>query len=226
MSGAVSIVGQLATGVTGRRIIVNPAGGTDPEIRFMPGTGTNFARIWTGANAAIRLYSGNSPDGTRRSEVIQRGDEWRMHMVRTADGLAGGGYMFAQPSQLEVGYNDISGRLNRWLFNNGGGSATGYTTFRGTFSFEANAGLIMFARSLPEAPAPAASPYFVGFAVTLASTPRINITADNPIPERLAFHIRTPGTGGFTLRSSETASPGTNFTVQVHVWAWRQRGVT
>ncbi|MGW6499319.1 hypothetical protein [Nonomuraea angiospora] len=222
-SGAVTIVGQLATGVTGRRIIVNPAGATDPEIRFMPGSGTNYARIWTDTEAAIRLYSGNSTDGTRRSEVIQRGDEWRMHMVQTASGLAGGGYMFAQPNQLEVGYNDTSGRLNRWLFNNGGGSTTGYTAFRGTFSYESLAGLVMFARSLPESGGAAAS-YFVGFNVTLQSTPRLNITADSPNPARLAFHIANPGTSGFTLRSSETTTP-TNFNVLVHVWAWRQHGV-
>ncbi|MFG1709246.1 hypothetical protein ACFLIM_39250 [Nonomuraea sp. M3C6] len=223
-SGAVSIVGQLSTGVLGRRIVVNPAGAADPEIRFYPGAGVNYARIWTDTDAAIRLYSGNSPDGTRRSEVIQRGDEWRMHMVQTANGLAGGGYMFAQPSQLEVGYNDTSGRLNRWLFNNGGASATGYTTFRGTFSFEAGAGLIMFARSLPESGGAAAS-YFVAFAVTMQSTPRLNITADSPNPARLAFHIASPGPGGFTLRSSETTTP-TPFNVLVHVWAWRQHGVT
>src|SRR5690606_35825773 len=112
----------------------------------------------------------------------------------------------------------------RWLFNNGGVSATGYTAFRGVFTYEAVApGLIMFARSLPEAGG-AASSYFVGFAVTLQSTPRLNITADSPIPARLAFHIASPGPNGFTLRSSET-STGTTFNVLLHVWAWRQHGV-
>ncbi|MFG2076985.1 hypothetical protein [Nonomuraea maritima] len=219
-SGAVSIVGQLATGVTGRRIIVNPAGAADPEIRFMPGTGTNYARIWTDAEAAIRLYSGTSTDGTRRSEVIQRGDEWRMHMVQTADGLAGGGYMFAQPNQLEVGYNDTAGRLNRWLFNNGGaGSATGYTAFRGTFNYESAAGLVMFSRNLTTA----AASHFVSFIVTLQSAPRVLITADNPIPARLVLHVTSPSTTGFTLRSHETSTP-TNFTTLLYVWAWRQHG--
>lgn len=223
-SGAVSIIGQLATGVLGRRIVVNPAGASDPEIRFYPGAGTNYSRIWTDTEAAIRLYSGTSPDGTRRSEVIQRGDEWRMHMVQSSDGLAGGGYLFAQPDQLEVGYNDIDGRLNRWLFSGGGDSSvSGYTTFRGTFAYEATgAGLVMFARSLPGSGSSASS-YFVGFSVTLQSTPRIIITADNPVPARLAFHIASPGPSGFTLRSSET---GTTFSVLVHVWAWRQHGVS
>ncbi|WP_433444545.1 hypothetical protein [Nonomuraea sp. CA-141351] len=219
-SGAVSIVGQLATGILGRRIVVNPAGAADPEIRFYPGAGVNYARIWTDTDAAIRLYSGNSPDGTRRSEVIQRGDEWRMHMVQTADGLAGGGYMFAQPGQLEVGYNDIAGRLNRWQFNNGGaGSTTGYTAFRGTFNYEAAAGLVMFARNLTT---PAAS-HFVSWLVTLQSNPRVVITADNPNPARLVFHVNSPGTTGFTLRSHETSTP-TNFTTLLYVWAWRQHG--
>jgi hypothetical protein len=219
-SGAVSIVGQLSTGVLGRRIVVNPAGSADPEIRFYPGAGVAYAHIWTDTDAAIRLYSGDSPDGTRRSEVIQKGDEWRMHMVQTADGLAGGGYMFAQPNQLEVGYNDIAGRLNRWQFNNGGaGSTTGYTAFRGTFNYESLAGLVMFSRNLNT---PAAS-QFVGWLVTLQSNPRVLITADNPNPARLVFHVVSPGTTGFTLRSHETSTP-TNFTTLLYVWAWRQHG--
>ncbi|MEV3981787.1 hypothetical protein [Nonomuraea sp. NPDC049758] len=225
-SGAVSIVGQLATGVTGRRIIINPAGAADPEIRYYPGSGTNYARTYADSDGAIIHVSGLSPDTTRRSYVIQRGDEWRMHMVQASDGLAGGGYMFAQPTQLEVGHNDIQGRLNRFLFSRGGTSTTGYTTFRGTWSFETGAGMLMFARSLPESGGAAAT-YFVGFAVTLASTPRLVFSADNPVPDRLSFHMRNPGTGGFTLRSSESSlgSPPT-FTVALHVWAWRQHGVT
>ncbi|MEV4807230.1 hypothetical protein AB0K18_45150 [Nonomuraea sp. NPDC049421] len=52
-SGAVSIVGQLATGVVGRRIIVNPSGSADPEIRFMPGSGSTYARIYADTDGAI-----------------------------------------------------------------------------------------------------------------------------------------------------------------------------
>ncbi|MDF5756666.1 fibronectin type III domain-containing protein [Spongiactinospora sp. TRM90649] len=221
-SGAVTIIGQLATGTIGRRIVVNPAGAADPEVRFYPGSGVNYARIWTDTDAAIRLYSGTSPDGTRRSEVIQRGDEWRMHMVQSSDGLAGGGYMFAQPERLEVGYNDIGGRLNRWLFAKGSelSSGTGYTQFRGTFHYDTGAGLAMFARNLTTP----ASSHFVAFNVTLQSTPRLVITADNPSPSNLIFHVASPSTTGFTLRSHLTGG-GTTFITLLYCWIWRQHGV-
>ncbi|SPL89476.1 unnamed protein product [[Actinomadura] parvosata subsp. kistnae] len=212
-SGAVSIVGQLATGVSGRRIIVNPAGAADPEIRFMPGTGTNSARIWTDTDAAIRLNSGNSPDGTRRSEVIQRGDEWRMHMVQTADGLAGGGYMFAQPDELEVGYNDIGGNLNRFRFS---AASTG---FIGKWSYSTSgAGLIMRAVSLS-----GGSAYNVTWGgPIMQTTPRAVFTPDNPIPDRLHFYLRNPSTSGFELRSNESSlGTPTVFAVLLDIWAWR-----
>ncbi|MEU4330042.1 hypothetical protein [Nonomuraea dietziae] len=68
--------------------------------------------------------------------------------------------------------------------------------------------------------------YFVAFAFTFPSTPRIVITADNPSPNRLAFHIASPGPSGFTLRSSESSlGTPTPFTVLLHTWAWRQHGV-
>ncbi|GAA4928824.1 hypothetical protein GCM10023334_035400 [Nonomuraea thailandensis] len=212
-SGAVSIVGQLATGVTGRRIIVNPAGAADPEIRLMPGTGANSARIWTDTDAAIRLNSDNSPDGTRRSEVIQRGDEWRMHMVQTADGLAGGGYMFAQPDELEVGYNDIGGNLNRFRFS------AASTEFIGKWSYgTSGAGLIMRAVSLS-----GGSAYNVTWGgPIMQTTPRVVFTPDNPIPDRLHFYVRNPGTSGFELTSNESGlSTPTVFVVLLNLWAWR-----
>ncbi|RVX40763.1 hypothetical protein EDD27_3186 [Nonomuraea polychroma] len=44
----------------------------------------------------------------------------------------------------------------------GAGSTTGYTAFRGTFTYEAAAGLVMFARNLTTA----AASHFVAFNVS------------------------------------------------------------
>jgi hypothetical protein len=47
-TGNVSIVGQLSTSASGKRIIVNPTGAADPEIRFIPSSGllANSFRIY------------------------------------------------------------------------------------------------------------------------------------------------------------------------------------
>ncbi|MEU1883438.1 fibronectin type III domain-containing protein [Streptosporangium sp. NPDC020072] len=211
-TGAVAIIGQLSTGTVGRRIVVNPAGSADPEIRWYPGSGTNYARIYADTDGAIVHVSGLSPDTTRRSQVIQRGDEWRAQIYDPATGLAGGGYMFAKPDELEVGYNDASANLHRFRFTSAAAEFKGKWTFTGS-----EAGLIMRTVSLS-----GGSAYNVLWTFTMLTVPRVVFTADNPIPDRLAFHMRTPTTTQFTLRSSESSlGTPTAFTVQLNLWAWR-----
>jgi hypothetical protein len=44
-SGTVSLIGQLASGTSGRRIVVSPTGASIPEIRFYGSDGTTYASI-------------------------------------------------------------------------------------------------------------------------------------------------------------------------------------
>src|SRR5690606_35199591 len=44
-SGNATIQGELRSAPSGRRIVVNPAGSTDPEIKFYPSSGTNETTI-------------------------------------------------------------------------------------------------------------------------------------------------------------------------------------
>ncbi|MEV4287345.1 fibronectin type III domain-containing protein [Nonomuraea bangladeshensis] len=64
-SGDVTIVGQFASGVSGRRIIVNPSGTTDPEIRFVPASGS--------VADAFRMYckQGGFGEGFLRMEGVE-----------------------------------------------------------------------------------------------------------------------------------------------------------
>lgn len=44
-NGDVSIIGQLSSGTSGRRLVVNPTGSANPEIRLYPTSGSNYALI-------------------------------------------------------------------------------------------------------------------------------------------------------------------------------------
>ncbi|QFY09648.1 hypothetical protein GBF35_26000 [Nonomuraea phyllanthi] len=216
-AGAVSIVGQLATGLTGNRLVINPTGASQPEIRFLPGTGTNPARMYVDGSmypgeATVVTVSGVSGSGTAQARVVHAATDYRVHIVNPTTGLAGGGYLFAKPNELEVGYNDASANLNRFKF----GAAS--TQFAGKWSFEGSeAGLLMRSVSLS-----GGQNYNVFWTFTMATVPRVVFTADNPVPDRLSFHMRNPTTTQFTLRSNESSATSPPFfTVQLNLWAWR-----
>jgi hypothetical protein len=44
-TGDVSLIGQLSSGVSGRRLVVNPTGVSQPQIRLYPTSGSNYALI-------------------------------------------------------------------------------------------------------------------------------------------------------------------------------------
>ncbi|MFI7705520.1 hypothetical protein [Nonomuraea sp. NPDC049480] len=216
-TGTVSIVGQLATGLTGNRLVINPTGATQPEIRFLPGTGTNPARMYVDGSmyageATIVTVSGVDGTGTAQCQVVHAATDYRVHIVNPTTGLAGGGYLFAKPAELEVGYNDSSANLNRFKFS------AASTQFAGKWSFSGGeAGLLMRSVSLS-----GGSSYTVNWTFTMVTVPRVVFTADNPLPDRLSFHMRNPTTTNFSLRSSESSlgSPPV-FTVQLNMRAWR-----
>ncbi|MGN9844865.1 hypothetical protein ACTMTI_42730 [Nonomuraea sp. H19] len=216
-TGTVSIVGQLATGVTGNRLVINPAGATQPEIRFLPGTGTNPARMYVDGSmyageATIVTVSGADGTNTAQCQVVHAATDYRVHIINPTTGLAGGGYLFAKPAELEVGYNDSSANLNRFKFS------AASTQFAEKWSFSGGeAGLLMRSVSLS-----GGSSYTVNWTFTMVTVPRVVFTADNPLPDRLAFHMRNPTTASFSFRSSESSlSTPTQFTVQLNMWAWR-----
>jgi hypothetical protein len=214
-SGAVSIVGQLSTGLVGRRIIVNPSGSTDPEIRWYPSTGTNYARIFVDNDGSIIHISGTNGDGTRRSQVIQRGDEWRTHIYNPSTGLAGGGYMFAQPSQLEVGYNDATPALNRFRFTSSAVEYAGRWNYVGS---NTQTGLIMTSLSVTIN----SGISLAWGSVTLASIPQVTTG--------VTFNGRTSSTiicaalsnvneTNFGIGVNSSTNTGS---ARVEIWAWRK----
>ncbi len=207
-SGAVSIIGQLATGTTGDRIVINPTGASSPEIRFYATSGSNYARIYC-SNALIGLDSANA-SGTSQTQFKVSDTEFRAHIWNPSSGLAGGGYIFGQPSQLEVGYNDASANLSRFRFT------SAYTEHVGKWSYQSGgAGLIMAVWTVT-----IGTRSTVSWAFTMASTPRVAVG--------VSFNSTTGG-NIWAVQSNITTS---SYGIGVHattdtgsailaLWAWR-----
>ncbi|MEW1838561.1 fibronectin type III domain-containing protein [Nonomuraea angiospora] len=69
-TGAATIVGQISTAFSGKRIIFNPAGTSFPQIRFTPSTGSQFAKIEATSDTSgdyIGMYHETSTWSNHRS---------------------------------------------------------------------------------------------------------------------------------------------------------------
>jgi hypothetical protein len=72
-TGSATLVGQISTAFSGRRIVFNPSGTTDPEIRFLPTSGVvgDGARMYlqnSGSSQAFLRFEGPL-DGSMRSRM-------------------------------------------------------------------------------------------------------------------------------------------------------------
>ncbi|MET7739617.1 fibronectin type III domain-containing protein [Streptomyces sp. NPDC005385] len=121
--GDVSLIGRLSSGVTGRRIDINPADATNPEIRLYPDSG--------GTYAYIRAYDTDYGD-PQGNPVILSSNEWT--------GLDDSGMVHTYESRLWMASGPIAGATIEGLYDGSVATdltvATGYiqmtnTTFDG-----------------------------------------------------------------------------------------------
>lgn len=74
-TGNVSIIGQLSSGASGDRIVVNPTTTGSPEIRFYPTSGTNYAVIHSQARSGepteneLYITASKNAENTARSQL-------------------------------------------------------------------------------------------------------------------------------------------------------------
>jgi hypothetical protein len=100
--GSVSIVGQLKSGTSGKRIEINPTGALLPEIRWYPNTGTDYGYInavSSGTDVSLGMNSSPYDDGSGTSTVsrvyLTSGGGARMEAVTEVGQLPHGGYSIA-----------------------------------------------------------------------------------------------------------------------------------
>ncbi|MER6171368.1 fibronectin type III domain-containing protein [Streptosporangium sp. NPDC001681] len=217
-SGAVSIVGQLASGVTGARVVVNPAGASAPEIRFIPGSGVNASRItsdgsmYTG-EATLLMESGTNAANTATCRLIHAAGFWRVAIHDPSTGNQRGGYVIADETQAHVGWIHPTSGTQMFLFSPAG------TLHRGTWQIGGvNAGLIMLDVTITGN----GTYHIVNYGFTLLTTPSCVWSAQRGAGATGSsapadMYIYTRSQSAITFRSPSAPSSVVTFSV----WAWR-----
>jgi hypothetical protein len=109
--GSVSIIGQLKSGTSGKRIEINPTSTFLPEIRWYANTGTDYGYInasSSGTDISLGMNSSPWDDGTG-TQVISRSylntTTAELAIIRADDQTRRGGYVWAQAGALYAGFN-------------------------------------------------------------------------------------------------------------------------
>jgi hypothetical protein len=109
--GSVTIIGQLKSGTSGRRLEINPTATFLPEIRFYANNGTDFGYIngvSSGSDVLLGMNSSQYDDGTG-TQVISRAflttTRAELAVIRADDQGRRGGYVWVQPDSLYAGFN-------------------------------------------------------------------------------------------------------------------------
>ncbi|TMR90383.1 fibronectin type III domain-containing protein [Nonomuraea basaltis] len=172
-SGGVSIVGQLASGVTGARVVVNPAGATNPEIRFIPGSGTNQSRIYSDGSlftgeATLVMESGTNQTVTAKCRLTHAAGFWQAAILNPANGEQRGGAVSAVENQASIGWLHPTQQDQLMLFDQTG------TLHKGTWQYASDSGLIMLSVSLSRG----ATYYQVVLGFSFPTVPKVTFTVE------------------------------------------------
>jgi hypothetical protein len=108
--GSVSIIGQLKSGTSGKRIEINPTSTYLPEIRWYANTGTDYGyinAISSGTDVSLGMNSSPYDDGTG-TQVISRAilstSAAQLSVIRQDDQSRRGGYVLAAAGSLFAGF--------------------------------------------------------------------------------------------------------------------------
>jgi hypothetical protein len=111
--GSVSIIGQLKSGTSGKRIEINPTSTYLPEIRWYANTGTDFGYInavSAGTDVSLGMNSSAYDDGGVDviSRVYLNTTTAELAVIRADDQTRRGGFVWALPASLYAGYHRAS----------------------------------------------------------------------------------------------------------------------
>lgn len=108
--GSVTLLGQIISGTSGRRLEIMPTSTYLPELRFYANTGTNYAFINAssgGADSNLGMNSGTYDDGgvTVYTRALLTSTTSQFAVVRADTGARRGAYSHYSPSQFHSGYH-------------------------------------------------------------------------------------------------------------------------
>lgn len=218
-SGTVSIIGELKSGTSGKRIEINPGNTGLPEIRLYPGTGSNYGYINAAGDGSAVSVGVNSGTFTVSSQTafnrLYMGDDFFKCEVVKADQSPWGGYAAYSYGQTAIGRNTGTSSDSHLTFG-----SDGKIRFQGEMDYwgtNDNA-ILMGASSFTGGPYGGAG---VAYGATQSSTPLPVLTLydDNTVA----------GSGiGINLNSRTTSGWDSCFTKNmvgtdgsIYFWAWR-----
>jgi hypothetical protein len=109
-TGNVTILGQIISGTSGRRLEINPTATLLPEIRFYPNSGSNFSFInasSSGTDSNMGMNGGAYDDAgvTVYPRVYLSNGVSEFAILRQDTGLRRGAFLWATPGALYAGHN-------------------------------------------------------------------------------------------------------------------------
>jgi hypothetical protein len=109
--GSVSIIGQLKSGTSGRRIEINPTATYLPEIRFYASSGSNYGfinAVSSGAEASVGLNSGTFTAASQSlyERLFMFTDGIQLAQVKSSDSSKYGGYVGLSTAGSSMGQTD------------------------------------------------------------------------------------------------------------------------
>lgn len=239
-TGDVSVIGQLMSGTSGKRLEINPTSTFLPEIRFYPNSGADFGYInavSSGTDANLGMNS--SPYDDDGVECVSRAylttTSARLEVIRSDNEQRRGAYIRAQPAGLYAGFNragvdgglyyadDVQAHVG---FQPGDASQENYLLFLshrtrhvgkwGDFlTPDSNEGI--FTGTV--AGTASASSLSLGFGGTMDSqlVPIVSIRDAPTVANTRGFVITASDTTGFTVQLSGAADGGWS----IYFWCFR-----
>lgn len=210
--GSVSIIGQLKSGNTGRRIEINPTATFLPEIRFYATSGSNYGYLnatSAGTDASVGLNSGTFTVGadTLYERLYMTINSIQLAVVKP-DQSRFGGYVQLSKSNASIGNTD--GTTDAFVAV----ADTGLISMAGKFRnyFAANATDATFTGSVD---ASGVSAFTFSYGPTMASTmaPVVTLYDTNSSNSE---HLTAMSTTGFTVQFAATVATGA-----VNFWCFR-----
>ncbi|MFC7582420.1 hypothetical protein ACFQYP_00420 [Nonomuraea antimicrobica] len=170
-TGSVDFLGELRSGDSGRRLVVNPRGAVDPEIRFYADNGGSY----------VRMYG--APTGTSEPELVIVGAAGANG--RTPELLMGSGYAFMKNS----GAGSAESRI-RLDANGDVNIGTGATVFEGKIGVQNSASAICAGKASASG---TGGMVFYGTSYDSTPFPAVMVRAGNNAP----FNINHVASDGF-----------------------------
>ncbi|WP_199546585.1 fibronectin type III domain-containing protein [Streptomyces sp. N35] len=236
--GSVSLLGQISSGTSGRRLEIMPTATYLPELRFYPNTGSNYAYInaaSSGTNSNLGMNAGVFDDAgvSVFSRLFLTDGTTELGIVRADTAERRGGYLRVTSLQTHVGYHagGIDGGVFRGRvqdakvgWDDGTAATANYHQYesnltrhlgrwRNYVAVDSNEGIFTGSDTVTSA---AGATYSYGATMLTSMVPIVTLRASN-------FGTATPTVWGVSASSTTSFTVSWNNTQNMNVSFWCYR---